>query len=1218
MDVIKCVLPDGLIKSESFLEDLNNILNSGDVPNVYQPDELDKIYQGMKGTLQELGLAATKSNLFAVYQKQVRSNLHNVITMSPIGEIFRARLRQFPALVNCCTIDWFSPWPDSALQSVAFRFLKDVENLEVSEKVLQGIVIVFQYMHASVVEASERYKQELSRYNYVTPTSYLELLSSYTELMNKKKGSLTEGVGRLKTGLGKLQSTSEEVKILQIQLEEMKPALEIAARDADIMIKKIASDTVIAEETKVIVEREEFEAAKKAVETQTIAEDAQRDLDEALPALLEAEASLKSLNKNDITEVRSMKRPPAGVIFVMEAICIVKNVKPNKVPGIRPGEKLLDYWEPSRTMLTDPGVFLTSLMNFDKDSITEDMIDKLQRYVDDPAFTPAKISKVSKACTSLCMWIHAMYKYYFVNKAVAPKKAALAKAKEELAHTEKVLAEAKAKMKEVLDGLEKLQMQLAAKIVFKEEKEQSIAICEERMNRAIRLISGLSDERVRWIETIKNIEGSVVNVTGDILICSGCVAYLTPFTDSYRRKLFADWMDLISTHEIPFTENCSPVTILGEPVQIRLWQLDGLPRDYLSTENAVLVSCSRRWPLFIDPQGQANKWVKNMGKSMGLAVCKLADRDLMRTMESAIRFGKAILIENVGTDLDPALDPVLLRQIYNQSGTMVVKLGDVVVPYDNSFRLYITTKLPNPHYTPEVSIKVLLVNFTLVPSGLQDQLLALVVMQERPDLEEQRSQIVVSVAQMKHELKEIQDRILLKLSTSEVSPLDDLDFIITLEASKVKSEDIKNKVESAEITQIDIDNTRALYIPVANRAQILFFCLADLPNVDPMYQYSLEWFISIFISSMAETEKSEPQTSDLSAMFKESGPTVPLIFVLSTGTDPAAELYKFADRMKFTKRMFSISLGQGQGPRAEKMIQSGVEVGSWVFFQNCHLAPSWMPRLERIVEAISPDVVHRDFRIWLTSTPSPHFPVSILQNGSKMTIEPPSGLKANMLRAYRNEVSDLTDFMQSEHPKAAKFKLLVFSLCLFHGILLERRKFGPLGFNIPYEFTDGDLKICISQLHMFLLEYEEIPFKVLTYTAGHINYGGRVTDDWDRRCLMNILADYYKIEVVDEKYVFDKDGYYHQVPTTTMFIDYMEYIKTFPINDDPLLFGMHPNADITFAQSQTYLCLATLLKLQPKQVGGAAASQEEVTAKSARTILDQLPHLFDLEFISSQ
>ncbi|KAJ8922597.1 hypothetical protein NQ315_007628 [Exocentrus adspersus] len=1334
---------DTQIKMESFLEDLNNMLNSGDIPNIYQPDELDKIYQGMKGTLQELGLAATKSNLFAVYQKAVRSNLHSVITMSPIGEVFRARLRQFPAL------------------SVALQFLKDVEDLNVSQEILEGIVMVFQYMHASVVKASEMFKLELSRYNYVTPTSYLELLSSYTELMNKKKGSLTQGVGRLKTGLGKLQSTAEEVKILQVSLAEMKPALEEAAKEAEIMITKIAADTAVAEETKAIVEREEFEASKKALETQTIAEDAQRDLDEAMPALLAAESSLKSLNKNDITEVRSMKRPPSGVVYVIEAICIVKNIKPNKVPGIRPGEKLLDYWEPGRNMLTDPGAFLASLMNFDKESITEEMIEKLKKYVDDPTFTPAKIAKISKACTSLCMWVHAMYKFYFVNKAVAPKKAVLKEANEELEKTEKALAAAKAKMKEVMDGLEKLQVQLAAKIAYKEEKEQSMAICEDRMNRAVRLINGLSGERIRWLETIADIEANVVNVTGDILICSGCVAYLTPFTDSYRRRLFDKWLKLIAERKIPYSQHCDPVTTLGEPVQIRLWQLDGLPRDYLSTENAVLVSCSRRWPLFIDPQGQANKWVKNMGKQMGLTICKLADKDLMRNIESAIRFGKAVMIENVGTEIDPALDPVLLRQVYNQSGTMVIKLGDVVVPYDENFKLFLTTKLPNPHYTPEVSIKVLLVNFTLVPSGLQDQLLALVVMQERPDLEQQRSEIVVGIAQMNHELKEIQDRILLKLSTSEGSPLDDLDFIVTLEASKVKSDDIKNKVEAAEITQIDIDNTRALYIPVANRAQILFFCLADLSNVDPMYQYSLEWFISIFVSSMAETEKTadieervniindyftfslysnvcrslfernklhfafllcirilmdsgdinprewhhflaggstteelpnpapnwlsikawqeilaldslpnfqrfvqsfpdyvnhykkifeslephrmplpeelektmdefqkivvlkslrpdkvtnamqdflslklgqqfiEPQSSDLSAMFKESGPTIPLIFVLSTGTDPAAELYKFADRMKFTKRMFSISLGQGQGPRAEKLIQSGAEAGSWVFFQNCHLAPSWMPRLERIIESLPPEAVHRDFRL-------------------KMTIEPPSGLKANMMRAYRNQVSDLTDFIQSEHLKAAHFKLLVFSLCLFHGVVIERRKFGPLGFNIPYEFTDGDLKICISQLHMFLLEYADIPFKVLTYTAGHINYGGRVTDDWDRRCLMNVLADYYKMEVVDPKYVFDKDGNYHQLPTDTIFLDYLEFIKTLPINDDPQLFGLHPNADITFAQSQTYTCLSTLLKLQPKQVGGAAASQEEVTTSAARTILDQLPQLFQLEVISKK
>lgn len=111
---------------------------------------------------------------------------------------------------------------------------------------------------------------------------------------------------------------------------------------------------------------------------------------------------------------------------------------------------------------------------------------------------------------------------------------------------------------------------------------------------------------------------------------------------------------------------------------------------------------------------------------------------------------------------------------------------------------------------------------------------------------------------MKQELKEIEDRILYKLSTSE-EPVDDIEFIMTLESSKVKSDDIKQKVQASEMTQQDIDNTRALFVPVANRGQILFFCLSDLSNIDPMYQYSLEWFISIFINSMVDTEKTSSQ-----------------------------------------------------------------------------------------------------------------------------------------------------------------------------------------------------------------------------------------------------------------------------------------------------------------------------------------------------------------------
>jgi hypothetical protein len=134
--------------------------------------------------------------------------------------------------------------------------------------------------------------------------------------------------------------------------------------------------------------------------------------------------------------------------------------------------------------------------------------------------------------------------------------------------------------------------------------------------------------------------------------------------------------------------SCDFITTLSEPVQIRDWQISGLPRDTMSTENACIVKFSPRWPLFIDPQAQANKWIKSM-EAEKLVI-------IMRSLENAVRFGSPCLLENVGLELDPALEPILLRQTFKQAGSTVIKLGDSVIPYHDDFRFYVTTKLPNP------------------------------------------------------------------------------------------------------------------------------------------------------------------------------------------------------------------------------------------------------------------------------------------------------------------------------------------------------------------------------------------------------------------------------------------------------------------------------------------------------------------------------------------
>jgi dynein heavy chain len=142
-------------------------------------------------------------------------------------------------------------------------------------------------------------------------------------------------------------------------------------------------------------------------------------------------------------------------------------------------------------------------------------------------------------------------------------------------------------------------------------------------------------------------------------------------------------------------------------------------------------------------------------------------------------------------------------------------------------------------------------------------------------------------------------------------------------------------------------------------------------------------------------------TFDLSKCYKDATLTTPLIFVLSAGSDPVADFIKFAEEMGMGKRYDSISLGQGQGKKAEKLIKDATNKGGWILLQNCHLAVSWMNDLERICEDLN-DSMNKDFRLWLTSMPTPSFSIAILQNSVKMTLEPPQGLRNNLLRTYKN------------------------------------------------------------------------------------------------------------------------------------------------------------------------------------------------------------------------
>ncbi|KAF1335296.1 Dynein heavy chain, partial [Globisporangium splendens] len=742
-------------------------------------------------------------------------------------------------------------------------------------------------------------------------------------------------------------------------------------------------------------------------------------------------------------------------------------------------------------------------------------------------------------------------------------------------------------------------------------------------------------------------------------------------------------------------------------------------------------------------------------------------------------------MQDVLEELDPSLEPVLNKSIIKIGNHEVIRLGDKELDYNREFRFYLTTKLHNPHYTPEVSTKTTIVNFVVREQGLEAQLLGITVQLEEPALEEQKSDLVVRVAAAKKKLIDLENEILWLLSAAKGSLLDDESLVTTLNASKTTSEEVTSQLIISEETEKKIDLARMGYARVALRSSTLYFVLNDMTSVDPMYQFSLDSYVSLFkdsivksrnlknqgalseelterinaineyhtyavyayacrglferhkllfslqmcirvlqsvnkmpqdeyefllkgdtslaqedkvtnyasefltdqawssivelnklarfhglVNSFEQGTKSwkswfqsstpeleplpgdwdgkcndlqhmlllrcvrpdrlsiqaarftasnlgaqfvDPPPFDLRAIYETSNYKTPLIFVLSPGVDPTNSLIALADSMH--KKVENCALGQGQASVAETILQRGLESGNWAFLANCHLMLSWAPTLEKLIDNFcsASAQVNPQFRLWLTSGPNPNFPIAILQRGIKMTTEPPRGLKANLLRLY-NTISP-EEFSRCRQVK--KYKRLLFCLCWFHSLLLERREFSNLGWNIPYDFNESGFAITEDALAIYLDEHEETPWGALKYLIAQANYGGRVTDDWDRRLMLVYINQFFAEDILQVENVPLSDSDYYFVPDDGDLHSYAEYIRQLPLDDPSAAFGQHPNAQIASQIDDGRELLATMLSLQAMGVAEGGKGSDEKVLALLQSLKESVPDVFDLLNIKS-
>lgn len=376
------------------------------------------------------------------------------------------------------------------------------------------------------------------------------------------------------------------------------------------------------------------------------------------------------------------------------------------------------------------------MINYEKDTIPVNIIEKARPMLDLEVMSEAKIKNASSALVAVRIWIKAMITYHDVLKIVNPKRAIAAEKTEQL---NKVMAELNEKIAEV-NAIDAKLNQLNQEKTDLETKAQNlndeIEECGKRLIRAEKMIGGLSGEKDRWTTIVADLTVQLSLVIGDSMVASSAISYSGSFTSVYREELEQIWRDALTENDIKYTKNITMSKVLGNDVTIRQWGIAGLPSDKLSVENGIIIFKSRRWPLMIDPQTQANKFIKNLGKDNQLDVFKQSETNLIRNLEMAIQMGKWVLLENINESLDPALEPILLQQKIRQGSAWVIKVGEKFVQYNNSFKFFMTTTLPNPHYSPETQVKISLLNFAITQFGLEEQMLNQLVKLEFPKLQE--------------------------------------------------------------------------------------------------------------------------------------------------------------------------------------------------------------------------------------------------------------------------------------------------------------------------------------------------------------------------------------------------------------------------------------------------------------------------------------------------
>ena len=872
------IFDESNVLGPAFLERMNALLASGEVPGLFEGDEyISLLNMAREHILKEIKGVETEEEIYKAFIKGVQRNLHVVFTMNPLSPDFSNRAASSPALYNRCVIDWFGDWSREGLFQVAKKLTENAdlrkENFkkqDMSKEEMHTLIVdsITSY-HIVIKELNEKLSKNAKKFNYITPRDFLDFIKHFINLQKEKNDELNEQKTHINKGLQKIIQTEKTVNELKQSLAIKGKELDKKQEEAKIKFQKIMEDQEKASQNKQKAEAKQvqIEETKKEIDERT--KKVNDELSTVVPKMEAAKQAIGNIDKKKVAALKALKtvKDYLKVPLKLAAIIYMKFAKKKMV------EKM--EWDEIKNCIIKED-FISTIKNVKAEELGAKLTSFIQKEINNPdnEWDLDKIRKGFLEAGLLAEWIEATVACANINNQMEPLKKEIAGLN---AEKDKVVNEFNeiAKEKEMLEkSIQQLKINYEESIVESNNIKKEIEQVQNKVERSEKLLLNLSSEKERWSQQMNEFKNNINNLLGDTYLSSSFLAYIGFYDAFYRKYLKDKSRQIVIQNEIISSTDLDEVEWLTKANDKAIWQNCKLPNDNICLENATILQRFNRYPLIIDPAGQATEFIKTFNAKK-LSITTFTDSNFLKTLENALRFGIPILVQDV-EKIDPIMNSLLNKEIHKQSGRNLIRIGDKEIDFSMSFNMFMVTRDSSCHFTPDLCSRVTFLNFTITQSSLQNQILDIVLKNERPEVNQKKEQLIKAQREYKVQLRQLEEDLLTALN-SEGNLLENNEVMTRLEDIKKKSQEISIEVSKSEDIMKELESTMNEYAPLANKASKIFFALDSLEVIHYLYRYSLSFFMDIlnFVINCKEMQEipknmySNRQIKIIQLLFKE-------------------------------------------------------------------------------------------------------------------------------------------------------------------------------------------------------------------------------------------------------------------------------------------------------------------------------------------------------------